>query len=211
MNYGLVFCYVLCSILCFGSVMIFDYLLSMWYMICFRDFCWDRKLLLDRGDILGLCFRKRYAIYAFPVWFMYADMHYIWLHVVFPSGTIMFVCVILNMFLHSDFDVIIAWLLWIPHTYMLCNELVIWYAIYAFVVWRSRVEPLYSFVWFRISFVFWIWCHCWINSVNSVYIMLCDDFVLWIWNLCIYLTGFWVISGFVWHSGSLVEHSEIWL
>ena len=31
------------------------------------------ELLLDRwGGILGLCFRKRYVIYAFPVWFTYA-------------------------------------------------------------------------------------------------------------------------------------------
>ena len=149
------FSYVLCSIFCFCSVMIFDYLLSMWYIIYFWDFCWDRKLLLGRwGDIFGVMLPKRYAIYAFPVWSKYANyaLYLIicgvpkWNHYVRLCDS--------NMFLHSDFDAIVAWFLWIPYTYMWCDDLVIWYAIYAFLVWCSQVEPLCPFVWFWICF--WI-------------------------------------------------------
>ena len=106
-----------------------------------------------RWHFWGLCSRKRYAIYAFPVWFMYANYalyliiwgvpkwnHYVRLYdleyvmllilmpllhdfvyiryamtlwygmlfmhccVAFPSGTIAFVCVILNRFWSFEFD-----------------------------------------------------------------------------------------------------------
>ena len=106
-----------------------------------------------RWHFWGLCSRKRYAIHAFPVWFMYANYALYLIICGVPKWKHYVRCVILNM----------------------CCLLIL-------------MPLLHDFC--EIPYTLW----------------LCDDFVLWIWNLCIFLIGFWVISGFVWHSGSLVEH-----
>ena len=201
----LVIC-VMCSIL-FWFCKIFDYLLFMWYIIYFWDFCWDRKLLLGRwGEIFGVMLPKRYAIYAFPVWSKYANYALYLIICGVPSGTIMFVCVIWICFC-------ILILMPLLHDFCefrihICDAMTLWYGM-LFMHFLCSVPEWNHYVRlcdFEYVSAFWFWCHYCMTSVNSVYIMLYDDFVLWIWNPCIFLIGFWVISGFVWHSGSLVEH-----
>ena len=86
------------------------------YGIAIRSLVWHSEVMFPK-KICYLCiFCMVYVCYLCIM----SD------YVVFPSGNILFVCVILNMFLHSDFDIIVAQFLWIPYTYMLCDNFVLW-------------------------------------------------------------------------------------